>query len=260
MKKFLPAIVVVVTMFLAYKMMSSGTLSPVALIGLSVAITMAFAFIRPKKTGPSITTEAISDLLGEFSKDAFTDDSQLSKDFQAAVTNILGNMPKAAIAKLTKLAPQCRNDQERYAVSMLRAQAYCTEKKYEEAIQDYNQAVVLNPSSELAMTIGSCQQRIGELWKAIDSYEFALDLDPQNIAARSALATAWVANRDYHKALKEAELALDLDAENASALATTAICYGLLGDDLKSAAYTSLAADQGYNRQKIENTIQALKK
>ena len=131
---------------------------------------------------------------------------------------------------------------------------------YEAAIPEYNRAVVLNPTSNLALTIGSCQQRVGQLRKARDSYEFALELDPQNLAALSALATAWVASENYNKALEYAELALEIDETNSSALATTAICHGLLGHPERCSQYADLAEQQGYSRKKIEETIKALRK
>lgn len=261
MKKLLPLIVFAAVTVFGYKMVSAGTLTPVAFVALSGAIMIGMAFLRPKnaitaKKNPQVITDA----LGEFGKDAFNDDSKESAAFRAACKDFLGNMPKAAVAKLDKLRPDCRNDAERYAVAMVAALAYINQNKYESAILEYNRAVVINPTSDLALTIGSCQQRIGELRKARDSYEFALELDPQNIKARSALATAWVASRKFDNALEHAELALELDDTNASALATAAICYGILGDDEEYADYTAKAERYGYSRQKIEDTVKALKK
>lgn len=261
MSKLLPLIVFIAVTAFGYKMVSAGTLSPVAFAALSGAIMIGMAFLRPKnaitaKKDPQVITDA----LGEYAKDAFTDDSKESAAFQAAHKDFLANMPKAAVAKLEKLRPDCRDDVERYAVAMVSALAYISQNKYESAILEYNRAVVLHPTSDLALTIGSCQQRIGELKKARDSYEFALELDPQNVKARSAMATAWVASRKFDNALDHAEMALELDSTNASALATAAICYGILGDEEEYSDYTAKAERYGYSRQKIEDTVKALKK
>jgi tetratricopeptide (TPR) repeat protein len=260
MKKMLPTIALIAIMFLGYRMMFSGNMSPLALIGLSAALFAATFFMRPKKNTADTTPEAILDALGEYGKDAFSDESQLSQGYQRAVANFLSNMPKAAITKLEKIAPQCRNNQERYAVSMVTAMAHVKLHNYEAAIPEYNRAVVLNPTSNLALTIGSCQQRVGQLRKARDSYEFALELDPQNLAALSALATAWVASENYNKALEYAELALEIDETDSSALATTAICHGLLGHPERFSQYADLAERQGYSRKKIDETIKALRR
>ena len=261
MKKIFPLIAFIAVTVFGYKMMSAGTLSPVAFAAISGIVMVSMAFMRPKnavtaKQNPA----AISNALGEFAKDVFTDDSKESAAFQSAVKDFLANMPKAAVTKLEKLAPSCRDDRERYAVAMISALAYINQNKYEQAIQAYNRAVVLHPTSDLAMTIGSCQQRIGELRQARDSYEFALELDPQNVKARSAMATAWVASRKFDKALEHAELALELDDDNSSALATAAICHGILGNEELYRHYTAKAESTGYSRKKIEDTVKALKK
>lgn len=261
MKKMFPLIVFILVTVFGYKMVSAGTLSPIAFAAISGAIMIGMAFMRPKNAITSKQNpEAITNALGDFAKDAFTDDSTQSAAFRAACKDFLGNLPKAAVAKLEKLRGECRDDVERYAVAMVSALAYITQNKYESAILEYNRAVVINPTSDLALTIGSCQQRIGELRKARDSYEFALELDPENVKARSAMATAWVASRKFDKALEHAELALELDNTNSSALATAAICYGIMGDEEQYSYYLAKATHYGYSRQKIEDTVKALKK
>ena len=261
MKKMLPLIIFLLVSTFGYKMVTAGTLSPVAFAAISGGVMISMAFLRPKnaitaKQNPEVITNA----LGEFAKDAFADDSNESAAFRSATKDFLANMPKAAIAKLDKLRDECRDDVERYAVAIVSALAYINMNKYESAILEYNRAVVLHPTSDLALTIGSCQQRIGELKKARDSYEFALELDPQNVKARSAMATAWVASRKFNQALEHAEMALELDDTNSSALATAAICHGILGNSEESSYYTARAEHYGYNRKKIEDTVKALRK
>lgn len=260
MKRFLPTIALIIILFAGYKMMSSGTLSPTALIALTGALFLGMLLMRPKNKGSAVSAEFISDLLGDFAKDAFTDDSQLSKDFATIVSQLRGNMPKAALINLETLAPKCRTDAERYAVAILSATILSKQDDYKRAIAEYNRAVVLNPTSDVAMKIGSCHQRLGQLHKARDSYEFAIELDPKNVQAMSAMATAWVADKHYENALEYAEDALELDANNASALATCAICHGLLGHPKRTEEYTEKAVRAGYNRKKIQETIKALKK
>ena len=261
MKNMIPLLVFIAVTVFGYQMVSAGTLSPVAFAAISGAVMISMAFLRPKNAITSKQNpESITNALGAYAKDAFTDDSAESAAFRAACKDFLANMPKAAIAKLEKLRPDCRDDVERYAVAIVSALAYINQNKFESAILEYNRAVVIHPSSDLALTIGSLQQRIGELKKARDSYEFALELDPQNVKARSAMATAWVASRKFTTALEHAEMALEIDDTNASALATAAICYGILGDEEEYSDYLAKAERYGYSRQKIEDTVKALKK
>lgn len=261
MKKLVPIILFILVTAVGYRLLSAGTLSPVAFAAISGALMIGMAFLRPKNAVTAkANPEAISNALGEFARDAFTDDSKESALFRSAVKDFSANMPKAAIGKLNKLAPQCRDDVERYAVAMVSALAYINQNKYENAILEYNRAVVIHPTSDLALTIGSCQQRMGELRKARDSYDFALELDPENVKARSAMATAWVASRKFENALEHAELALELDENNASALATAAICHGIQDETMLYKHYTEKAVAAGYSETKIKDTVKALKK
>lgn len=260
MKKLLLILLVVPALIFLFRFMASGALHPALMILIFGGLMMGLTLIRPKNKGSNTRPEDIVEALGEFSKDAFEDDSPISKEFHTAVANFLSNMPKAALGKLEKLAPQCRDDKERYAVAMVMGMICTKVGEYAKAISAYNQAVVLNPTTEIAFSIGACQQRLGKLNKARDSYEFALELDPRNMQAMSALATAWVADRKYEKALEYAEMALETEPNNASALATCAICHGLLGNSEESGEYTENAVRAGYSRQKITDTVKALKK
>jgi len=260
MKKLLTSLLVIAALMGFFLLMSSGTLHPSVMVLLMCALLMGLMLIRPKNTGSTQAPVKVAELLGEYGANAFTDDSPLSQEFRAAVTQLEGNMPKAALARLDKLAPQCRDNLEKYAVAIVSATICSRVGDYKRAVLEYDRAVVINPTSDIAMKTGACHQRLGQLKKARDSYEFAIDLDPWNIAAMSSLATAWVADRKYDKALEYAEMALEVEATNASALATCAICHGLLGNSQESQAYTEQAVREGYSRQKIQDTIRALKK
>lgn len=263
MKKFvylIPVLIFLVATMIGSRLFASGNISPQMLVLISVIIMGVMLLIRPKSSKPKPISGVEQKVRGEFAKDAFADDAQLNAKFQAALKDYSGNCPKAAISKLTKLAPLCRNDQETYAVSMAAAMCYCQVDKYRDAAREYTRALGLHSTSELAVTLGSCYQRLGQLEDALDTYEFALDLDPANLEARSILATAHVANGDYDTALEQALLALKQDEKHASSLATAAICYGLQNDALMQKHYTELAVENGYNQKKITDTISALKK
>ena len=253
-----PIIVIAAVSLLAYNLLAAGTINQVGFIAMTAGAMILMAFMRPKDANQTTNPKAIEEALGEFAKDVFQDDSKASAAFRSAVKDYAGNMPKAALNKILKLEGQCRDDKETYAVAMVTALCYIAGQNYEAAIKQYNRAIVIHPTSELAATIGSCQQRIGELKKARDSYEFALELDENNINARAQLATAYVASRKYQDALDNAMLALEIDEHHASSLATVAICHGVLGDNVLYKHYTDKAANEGYKVEKIKDTVAAL--
>ncbi len=257
---FVPILIFLLFMRLGSGVLATGTVSP-STVAIIAVVGMVLILATKNKAKPS---KAASDMekkaRGEFAKDAFANDTKLSNLFQAAVKDYNGNMPKACLTKLTKLAPLCTEEKDIYAVSMATALCQITLGKPLPAIREYTRALGIHPSADVAMELGSCHQRLGNLDKARDSYEFALDLDPENLDARSRIATTYVADHDFRTALEYANQILDIDEHNSSALATAAICHGLLNDPIMSRHYTNLAVENGYSQKKIEETIATLKK
>lgn len=257
---FVPVLILILFMTVSNKLLSSGSINPLTMILISVAIFGALMIFKPKSAAPKPMSDIEQMVRGDYARDAFADKPQLAVKFQSALKDYSGSMPKAAINKLEKLAPQCTTDQETYAVAMARALCYTGTQKYREAAKEYTRVLSLHPTADVAFEAGSCFQRLGQLKKAMDSYQFAIDLDPENLRYRSSLATAYVADGDYETGLDHALAVLEMKPDHDSALATAAICYGLLDEPLLRKRYTDLAVDSGYKKSKIDDTIAALKK
>lgn len=255
-----PVLMLLVFMKLSSGILAAGTVNPLVLIGISVFFLMLLLAFRPKNKGAKPASDLEQKVRGEFGKDAFANDPKLGAMFQAAVKDYSSNMPKAALSKLTKLASQCTGDKELYVVAMATAQCHLIIGKPLPAIREYTKALNIHPTAEVAMELGSCHQRLGNLDKARDSYEYALDLEEGNLEARSRIATTYVADHDFAMALEYANQIIDEDEHHSSALATAAICHGLLDDPIMCKYYTDQAVEHGYSRKKIEETIFTLKK
>lgn len=252
-----PVLLLLLFMSVSSSMLASGTVNPVVLALVPILLLL---FLKPKKKGAKPASDLEKKARGEFAKDAFADNAKLGAMFQAAIKDINGNMPKAALKKFEKLAEQCTGDREKYAVSIATAQCHLIVGKPLPAIREYTRALNIHPSAEIAMELGSCHQRLGNLEKARDSYEFALDLDENNLEALARIATTYVADHEFDTALEYANRIIDKEENHASALATAAICHGVLGDPVMCAYYTNLAVDNGYSKKKIEETVAMLKK
>ena len=255
-----PVALLLVFMRLGSGVLASGSVNPVILIGITGVFMILLIATRPKNKGLKPASDLEQKVRGEFAKDAFAEDPKLGAMFQAAIKDYSSNMPKAALSKLTKLADQCTGDPEKYAVAMATAQCHLIIGKPLPAIREYTKALTIHPSAEVAMDLGSCHQRLGNLDKARDSYEYALDLDENNLEALSRIATTYVADHDFAMALEYANQIIDADDTNSSALATAAICHGVLNDSVLCSYYTNLAVENGYSKNKIEETIATLKK
>lgn len=238
----------------------SGAITPSTMLLISGGLVVVMLLFRPKKAATK-TAQAIADeILDEYCSDAFADDEALSRKFYSALNDIGGNMPKSAVSKLEKLETLCSGKKERYAVAVAAGYAWKKQNHFKNASREYNKAVVLYPNAPLAYTIGDCQQRLGYLDKARDSYEFALELDGTNPQYPSSIATTYVGDGDYDTAMDYAADALAIQETFPQALATMAICYGMRDNSLMHKHYLKLAIDNGYKEEKILDTIKALKK
>jgi tetratricopeptide (TPR) repeat protein len=255
----IPIAVFLIVLVFFKQVFGNGPMNPMVMGCIIVVCLLGTSLLRPKKK-ISKSVDSTFSLLGDFGKEAFTYDEQLSNQFQSAISDFLGSMPKAATKKLEQLQGLCKTDADTYGVSVALGMIKNYEDDYSAAIKLFNCAVVLHPSAELAEIIGACHQRIGELEEAIDSYEFALDLDPEKIDIRARVATAYVGNGEFLTAIEHAQQVLDIQEDHASALATIAICHGVLDHEDLYSGYTAKAVEAGYSEQKITTTVPALKK
>ena len=257
---FVPVLIFLLFSLIGTRFLATGGANPIMMmLPLGIALLL-LTLMKPKAKSAKPASDLEKKSRGEFAQDAFAGDPKLEALFQAAIKDYNGNMPKAAMAKLTKLANLCTGEKEIYAVAMATAQCHLVIGKPLPAIREYTKALNIHASAEVAMELGSCHQRLGNLDKARDSYEFALDLDGDNLEARSRIATTYVADHEFRTALDYANTVLDKDETHASALATAAICHGLLNDPVLCKYYTEQAVEHGYSKKKIEETISALQR
>ncbi len=255
-----PVLMMLIFMRVVSGVLASGAVSPITFVAASFLCLLLLLFLKPKNKVAQPASDLEKKARGEFAKDAFADDPKLGNLFQAAINDFNRNMPKAAMSKLTKLAAQCTGEKEIYAVSMATAQCHMILGKPLPATREYTRVLGIHPTAEVAMELGSCHQRLGNLEKARDAYAFAQDLEPDNLEACSRIATTYVADHEFETALEYANMVLAKNEKHASALATAAICYGMMNDSIMCSHYTRLAADNGYSQKKIEGTIGTLRK
>ena len=109
-----PILVIGGFMLISNRLMSSGALNPSSMVVIGVVAFVLMMRIRPKKPAGQASADTTLSLLSDFSKDAFSYDDRLSRQFQSAVTDLLNTMPKAAAKKLESLQSQCKTDEDIY--------------------------------------------------------------------------------------------------------------------------------------------------
>jgi len=254
----MPILVILVGTTLVPRFLAGGA-NPTTLVFLSIGLIAITFLFRPKKAATKSAQQVIDEILDDYCRDAFADNDAAGRKYLSALADIGNNLPKTALGKLEKLEAQCVSDKQTYAVALAAARCHMLSRNFKKVIRHLNKAIVLHPTADVAYRIGDCHQRLGELDKAKDSYEFAMELDPANPQYPSSIATACVGDGCYSEAINYALDALAIDENFPQALATLAICYGLQGNDLLHKHYFNKAVDSGYKREKIEEALKALK-
>lgn len=254
-----PFALILISTIVAPRLLAGGS-SPKSLIFIGLGMVLLVMMVRPKKAATKTAMQLEHEIMDDFSKDAFAGNDVLGNKFMKALGEAGNNMPKSAAVKLQKLAAECTTDPQKYAVAMASAHVYRMSQDWKNVIREYNKAIVLHPTADLAYKIGDCNQRLGRLDKARDSYEFAMELDPSNPQFVSSLGTICVSEGDYDAAIDYALDALALDPNFSQALATLAICHGVRRNTEMYDKYSRLAIENGYSSEKIATTVKALRK
>lgn len=194
----------------------------------------------------------------EFIHSAFYDDPKLEKQFYNAVHDYNRNNPSAALSKLERLRGECQRTDDRYAVTAFTALCLDDMQLYEQAIAQYDAAVLIRRNSTLYSNKGLCLQRLGKHAEAAESYEDAIACDPKNAYAYNNLSSLYFREDDYESALELAEDAIEIDPNLRQALTTAAICCGIMGFKEEYEQYYRRAVANGADGNKIKNIIKGL--
>jgi len=146
------------------------------------------------------------------------------------------------------------------------------EKHYTKAIEEYEQALKINPTSaEAIFKLGLCYLSEGVYQIAIAYFSRLLELVPNSASALYNRSIANLSLLFFHKALEDVEAALDLQPKNPQMLLHRAIVnyalknYAAACDDyyyiMQLKTNLTLAAIQGYEatRRKIQECEQSIK-
>jgi tetratricopeptide (TPR) repeat protein len=90
---------------------------------------------------------------------------------------------------------------------------YFKSKRYENALNAYQQASVTTSSPELYMQMGNCQKELHQFDRAIDAYQKALYIQPALFEPRYALLQLYLSQKDTSKVLQTAEGIIRLESK-----------------------------------------------
>jgi Tfp pilus assembly protein PilF len=93
---------------------------------------------------------------------------------------------------------------------------FLNENKIDEAIQEYKNALEIDPTDTIALTgLGQALDELGDFAEAIKSYRKALRSNPRDVIAHSGLGIVYEKQRKTDLAAKEFLIALEIDNNTA---------------------------------------------
>lgn len=128
---------------------------------------------------------------------------------------------------LVALAQDMSSQRSRLAqYPILQASKYLQDKRYDEAIREFNKALALDPQNTTALDyIGKINLSQGKYEEAIKSYRNWVSFQPNSVEARVALGNAYMQDKQYQASEKEFQYAARLDPNSPLADYTLGIQY-----------------------------------
>lgn len=106
----------------------------------------------------------------------------------------------------------------------------CNERRYDEAIQECNEAIELDPQYAWAYAYrGWAYNWLGECGQAIEDYSEAIELEPQYAWAYAGRGWAYNWLGEYERAIEDYDEAIRLDPQDADVYYNRGLAYRMLG-------------------------------
>lgn len=117
--------------------------------------------------------------------------------------------------------------------------AYCYQQNqdFEEALEWYKRADILDKKVWTVKKMGLCSRRLNQHKEAVRYYEEAERLDPENLHTQAMIGHCYLDMDEYEKALRHYFKVEYLDPENRNVLRPIAWCYAQLGNAEQAQKY-----------------------
>jgi len=103
---------------------------------------------------------------------------------------------------------------------------YTKKKEYDKAIEAYQKAIEINPNNAWAYNnMGLCFYHKKEYDKAIEAYQKAIELDPNYARAYNNMGLCFYHKKEYDKAIEAYQKAIELDPNYAKAYNNMGLCF-----------------------------------
>ena len=109
-------------------------------------------------------------------------------------------------------------------------EAYLNEGDWETALDEFNQAIQIDPEyAEAYSSRGLIQEFLGNFEAAIEDYDQAIALDPQNAEAYYNRGNTWFVLGEYEVAIEDYSMVIALDPQSSDAYYNRGIAHDIRG-------------------------------
>ena len=139
--------------------------------------------------------------------------------------------------------------------------SYANLEEFERAVQDYDEAIRLDPELALAYLFrGIAYDELGEYDQAALDYGEATRVDPKLAPAYGNRGIVYFINLgDTEKAIEDFDEAIRLDSEAPNPYAVRAMAFTSLANDVQAREDIEKAVELGWDRESLEDTVNKIK-
>lgn len=194
----------------------------------------------------------------DFIGQAFSGDKKVLKQFYAAVDLYAKKQPDKALERFETLRSACKTQEDSHAVFAFMGLSCHDLRLWPEALGHYTAAMAIRPHSTLSSNAGICYERMGKYEQAMEAYQQAIVLNRENAIAYSNVAQMMLRLGEYISAYEYAQKALQQDRRLPQALSASAICHYMWGDMEQYEEYYRKAVSCGSDGEKLKQYIRSL--
>lgn len=192
-------------------------------------------------------------------KDAFKD-SFLKNKLLCAIRLYNENKLRKALKYLTELRPECKSNDDIYAVNLFLALTLTDCGLREEAVKVYMELVDLGITTTTVYgNLGSLHSALGNFNDAVTYSRLSIQNDEKNPAPYNNLAKLYFDNFDFENAKRYAHQALEINHKFRQSASLLAIIYSLEEDEENAEKYTHVAIASGETQERISAALQHYK-
>jgi lipoprotein NlpI len=162
--------------------------------------------------------------------------AQTSSNMTACIKQVDVDAGATILACTAALQSEVLSETNRRSALNNRGIAYRGTGDYEHAIQDFNEAIQLNPNDDKVLNnLGAAYMMQGDNDHAIQNYDKAIQLNPDYFIAIKNRAAAYADKGDFERAMVDYDRALKLNPQHSGALQTRGILH-FFSEDYQGAA------------------------